>query len=390
MLSRLALATWLLAFVASPSVAGQAPPLVVPAKFDVEGFVQFLVPVKVRGHEFWCSLDSGGSWVFRLDTAKALAAGLTPNATGTNAGPGPDVVHDQRVQGVTAELGGLVLPNLTIVLTRLPDIVPDMDCVLGLGILQNHVAQYDYAKPELRLFEAGSFQAPQKATAVPFELDRFRNPYVRAPIPLGGDDPVSASMLLDTGASYYGAVLAKPFVDAHQVRRRAGPVITQPSDTPGLVLSAVRLAALRVGPVEMRGPIAALLENSSAGLIHDGLIGAGFFKHFTVTFDYTRKQMWLEPTTPMPDRQVFDASGVAFTHAPNGRYRVFDVIAGSPAAAAGIQQGDILVTLDGRDARALTIRAIKDALHVSGATRTLVVMRGDVPHTITMVLKELL
>jgi hypothetical protein len=189
MLSRLAIVTLLFACVASPVAAGQAPPLVVPAKFDVEGFVQFLVPVRVRGHEFWCGLDSGGSWVFRLDTAKALAAGLTPNSSGTHAGAGPDVVRDQRVQGVTAELGGLVLPNLTIVLSQLPEIIPD-------------------------------------------------------------------------------------------------------------------------------------------------------------------KQMWLEPAAPLPDRQAFDASGVHFAHAPNG--------------------------------------AIKEALRVSGATRTLIVMRGDAPHTITMVLKELL
>jgi hypothetical protein len=388
--SRLMIALLLLAGVAAPSAQGQAPALVIPAKFDAEGFVQFLVPVTVRGHEFWCSLDSGGSWVFRLDTAKALAAGLTPNATGSNAGPGPDVVRDQRVQGVTAELGGLVVPNLTIVLSHLPEIAPDMDCIFGVGILQNHVAQFDYAKPELRLFEAASFQPPPKATAVTFELDRFRNPFVTMPIRLRGDDTVSASMTLDTGASYYGAVLMKRFADEQNVRRRAGPVVAQASHTPGLALSAVRLGALRVGSFEMPGPIAALLDNPSAGSIHDGLLGAGFFKHFIVTFDYGRRQLWLAPTSPMPNRQVFDASGVALAHAPNGQYQVHEVITGSPAAAAGMQKGDILVTLDGRDARTLTIGAIKDALSVSGATRTLVFMRGDAPHTITIVLKELL
>ena len=351
----------------------------VPAKFDAEGFVQFLVPVTVRGKVFWCSLDSGGSWVFRLDTAEALAAGLTPNSTGSNSGPGPDVVRDERVLGVTAQLGTLVLPNLTIVLSPLPEIVPDMDCVFGLGILQDHVAQFDYAKPELRLFEAGSFQPPPKATAVPFELDRNRLPYLKTTMRLTGDDSVAASLILDTGASYYGAVLVKRFVEEQNVRRRAGPVVAQASDTPGLVLSAVRLDALRVGSFEMRGPIAALLDNPSAGPIHDGLIGAGFFKHFTVTFDYGRRQLWLEPTSPLPDRQTFDASGVEFAHAPNGRYRVRDVIAGSPAADAGIQNGDILISLDGRDARQLTIGDIKEALRASGATRTFVFMRGDVP-----------
>ena len=253
---RLALAALMLltAVGRTQPIDAQLPALVVPAKFDAQGFVQFLVPVTVRGNVFWCSLDSGGSWVFRLDTAEALAAGLRPNSTGSNSGPGPDVVRDERVQGVTAQLGTLVLPNLTIVLSPLPEIVPDMDCVFGLGILQDHVAQFDYAKPELRLFEAGSFQPPPKATAVPFELDRNRLPYLKTTMRLTADDSVAASLILDTGASYYGAVLMKRFVEEQNVRRRAGPVVAQASDTPGLVLSAVRLGALRVGSFEMRGP----------------------------------------------------------------------------------------------------------------------------------------
>jgi hypothetical protein len=375
---------------AAPPLQGQSPALVVPAKFDAEGFGQFLIPVTVRDKVFWCSLDSGGSWVFRLDTAKALAAGLTPNSTGSNAGVGPDVQRDERVQGVTAELGSLVLPNLTIVLSPLPEIVPDMDCVFGLGILQDHVAQFDYAKPELRLFEAASFQPPARATALPFELDRFRNPYLAMPVQFSSGDSAAASLILDTGASYYGVVLTKRFVDEQDVRRRTGRIVSQATHTPGLALSATRLPVLRVGSFEMRGPIAALIDTPSAGAIHAGLIGAGFFKHFTVAFDYRRRQMWLEQTSPFPAQQAFDASGVEFTHAPNGRYRVHDVIAGSAAADAGMKKDDILVSLDGRDARELTISAIKEALRTSGATRRFVLMRRDAPVTITVLLKELL
>jgi hypothetical protein len=371
-------------------IDAQSPAFVAPARFDAEGFGQFLVPVTVRGKVFWCSLDSGGSWVFAMDTAKALAAGLTPNASGSHAGVEPEIRVDQRVQGMTAELGGLVLPNLTIVLRSIPDVVPDMDCVFGLGILQNHVAQFDYAKPELKLFDAASFQPSAKATALPFEIDRFRNPYVMTSVQFSGDDSAAASLILDTGASYYGVVLMKRFVDEQEVRRRTGRVVAQASHTPGLALSATRLPSLRIGSFEMRGPIAALIDTASAGATHDGLIGAGILRHFTVAFDYGRRQLWLEQTSPFPAQQAFDASGVEFAHAPNGRYRVHDVIAGTPAADAGIQKGDVLVSLDGRDARELTIGAIKEALRTSGATRTFVLMRGDDPVTITVLLKELL
>lgn len=390
--SRLVLAAFVLfsLFGLAQPLDAQSPAFVVPAKFDAEGLSEFLVPVTVRSKVFWCALDSGGSWVFSMDTATALGAGMTPNSTGSSAGAGPDVRRDERIRGVTAELAGLALPNLTIVLGPRPDIAPDIECVFGLGILQNYVAQFDYAKPELRLFEAGSFRPPSKAALVPFEIDRFRNPYIKTALRIAGDDRADATLILDTGGGYYSVVLVKRFIDAQEIRRRAHRVVAQASHTPGLALSATRLAALSVGGFEVPGPIAALLDTPSAGIIQDGVIGAGFFKHFLVTFDYGRRQMWLEPASPLPARQVFDASGVEFTHAANRRYHVHEVIPGTPAAAAGIQKGDILVSLDGRDARDLTLGDIKDALSTPGATRRFVLMREGVPQSITVLLKELL
>lgn len=291
---------------------------------------------------------------------------------------------------MTAEIGGVKLPDLTIVLRPFPEIAPDLQCVFGLGILQNYVAQFDYAKPELRLFDAASFQPPVKAVAVPFQIDRFRNPYLTTSLKLTDDDSADATLILDTGGGYYSVVLVKRFIDAHNVRGRARRVTPRASHTPGLSLSATRLAALTVGPFTEPGPIAALLDTPSAGVIQDGVIGAGFFKHFVVTFDYGRRQMWLEPASPFPARQAFDASGVAFTHETNARYRVHDVIPETPAATAGIQRGDILVSLDGRDARELTIGEIAALLSTPGATRRFLFMRGGVPHSISVLLKELL
>lgn len=70
------------------AASGQQPTFVVGAKFDAEGLSEFLIPVTVRGKVFWCNLDSGGSWVFSMDTAIALAAGMVPNGTGSSAGSG--------------------------------------------------------------------------------------------------------------------------------------------------------------------------------------------------------------------------------------------------------------------------------------------------------------
>jgi hypothetical protein len=70
-------------------------PVVVAAKLDAEGFSQLLVPITVNSHRFWCNVDSGGSWVLSLDATKARNSGLQPNATGSSAGVGPNVIQNQ-------------------------------------------------------------------------------------------------------------------------------------------------------------------------------------------------------------------------------------------------------------------------------------------------------
>jgi hypothetical protein len=196
--------------------------------------------------------------------------------------------------------------------------------------------------------------------------------------------------MLDTGASYYSVVFGESFTRTNGIRERLRRVVPQATHTPGLKLSAARVDALTIGPFEPRATIAAILDTPSAGLVHDGMVGAGFFRNFVVTFDYGRRQMWLEPLTAIPERQTFDASGLDFTHAPAGRYRVHDVLPESPAAAVDVCAGDLLVSIDDRRASDLTIGEIKDWLTKAGATVRLTLERNGAVHRVTLTLKELL
>ena len=378
------------ALMPATTPGAQRSPIVVPAKFDAQGFVQFLIPVTVRGAQFWCSLDSGGSWVFSIDSDRARKAGFQPNGSGSIAGAGPEVRRDERVTGLTAAIGPLQLPNLTIVMVPLPTVAPDTECVFGLGILQDYIAQFDYRTPELRLFTRDAFQQSPRAVAIPFEIDRFRNPFLTTTVRLKDDDTATARLMLDTGASYYSVVFGESFARTNGIRQRLRRVVPQASHTPGLKLSAARVDALRIGPFDPRATIAAILDTPSAGLVHDGMVGAGFFRNFVVTFDYGRRQMWLEPLTAIPERQTFDASGLDFTHATAGRYRVHDVLPESPAAAVDVRVGDLLVSIDDRRASDLTIGEIKDWLTKAGATVRLTLERNGAVHRVTLTLKELL
>lgn len=382
------------AVLAAPMLGAQTtspdPTIVVPAKLDAEGLSLLLVPIKIGTTTFWCNVDSGGSWVFSIDRAKALRAGLQPNATGSIAGVGPEVVQDQRVRGVTAEIGTLVLKDLTLVLVPIPKVVPDMDCVFGLGLLQDYVVQFDYVTPALRIFNAGMFRPPPAATSLPFDLDRSRNPHLTARLHLGNGASIGGDFMVDTGCGYYSAALTKPFVDANRVSERIGRVVPQVSDTPGLVIAASRPSALTVGRFKVDGPVTALLLTPSRGIIQDGLIGTGFLRRFAVTFDYGRKQLWLEPNARLDQPQVFDAGGLEFRRNADDEYAVASVASGSPGDNAGVQIGDVLREIDGRDARSLTLGDIKARLSRTGTTCTVKIDRRGTTRSITLELENLL
>ena len=83
-----------------------------------------------------------------------------------------------------------------------------------------------------------------------------------------------------------------------------------------------------------------------------GNIGGEILRRFTVTFDYSRKQMLLEPNSNFAQPFRFDMSGLNLTAGPEfSIIRVNKVIAASPAAEAGGRKGR-LISINDRPASA--------------------------------------
>jgi hypothetical protein len=351
--------------------------VLLPAKLDAEGASQMLIPISVQGHIFWCNADSGGSRALSLDLAKALDAGLQPNATGTNAGVGPDVSRDQRVRGVAVEVGPIVLQDITIVLVPRPTVVPDIDCVLGLGLLPEFAIEFDYLTPAVRLIPATRFRPAATAIAIPIAIDRNATPSTKARLQIGTADNVDVTLMVDTGASYYDLVLLKPFIDTNHLMNRIGTMVPRFSDTPGMAITATRTTTLSVGPFEISGPVAALISTGSGGTFSvDGLLGTGFLRRFKVTFDYSHQQIWLEPNGRPRGPQVFDASGIEVRPTEAHEFAIVAVAPDSPATEANLRVGDVLKEIDGRRTRDMTLGDIQDAFSRAGVTCTVQMERG--------------
>jgi hypothetical protein len=363
--------------------------VVLSAKLDAEGASQMLIPIRVKGHTFWCNADSGGSRVLSLDIAKALNAGLQPNATGTNAGVGPEVSRDQRIRGVEVEIGSVVLPDTTIVLAPRPPVVADIDCVLGLGLLPDYAIEFDYLTPSVRLIPSPRFHPAAGAVAIPITIDRVAMPSTKVRLRLGDTSSVDATLTVDTGASYYDVVLLKPFMDANRVTERIGAVVPRFSDNAGMTIAAARATTVTVGPFDVDGPVTALIATRSGGTFTaDGLLGTGFLRRFKVTFDYSRQQLWLEPNGRSRGPQLFDASGIEVRPTDAHELAIVAVAADSAASAAGLRVGDLLEQVDGRPARDMTLGEIQDAFNRVEQTCTVQIQRGDHVQSVTLHLRR--
>jgi hypothetical protein len=358
----------------------------IPATFDrdISGD-RLMVPVTVNGRAFPCHLDSGGGALLALDQKAAERAGLRATGLGSSAGAGATATPDSRLEGATIGVAGVVVRNATVIVRPFEPEAPEFECLLGLTLLRDYVVELNYIKPHLRLHDPTGFEPPRGAVAIPFTLEQ-NHPLADMTLILADGERVRARVMLDTGAAYYGAVLLKPFIAAHNVMARAGKVARRPqAGSHAIRMLAARPLAISLGPVQVLRPVIALLETDTPFLRMDGLLGEGFFVRFDVTFDYRRHTLWLAPNERFGEEQWFDASGVGFVKTPDAKRHVAAaIVPGSPADIAGVRKGDVLVSIDSEPADGLTSKQVALALSREGSSRVLALRREGRRITLTL------
>jgi hypothetical protein len=288
-------------------------------------------------------------------------------------------------------VGGVSFGEQSIILRRLAAEAPDMECIMGVGVLKRFVVELDYAAALVRLYDRSAYRPPETARRIPLIFRTNLNvPFVQVMLAFADGTIQQAQVVADTGTSYYAAVFVPPFVDRVRTRipRSARPATRTDSTRPALRFAAARPAAISVGPFTVSEPVVALIESGlDGGGIDDGTLGSGFFRRFTVAFDFEGRAMYLQPNSQISARHLFDASGVAFRK-DGGGYRVAFVLPGTSGARAGLREGDALIEVDGRTLQNSTPVQLRDLMSHPGETRNLRLMRDGQVLRIALVLED--
>jgi hypothetical protein len=239
------------------------------------------------------------------------------------------------------------------------------------------------------LFEPSDYAYAGSGTKIPFILEEG-HPHVASTVTVGGEPPIAADFILDSGAAD-NLNLTAPFVKAHRLldlarKTPAGsPNTMAGSEKEFFAQTSVRgkIGGLALGSVSLKDVPCNLMvgtKGAYASQSFSGTIGQGVLHRFTNVYDYARGVVILEPNAdadkPFPPRKTFGATFLS-DGADYHRFTVTAVRKDSPAELAGLKKDDVVAAIDGIPASKLTLGEVRKLLATEDVSRSIELTRGE-------------
>lgn len=371
-------------------LAGDATSTTVP--FELLGG-HIHLHVMLDGHgPFTFVCDTGGQNILTPEVAKTLGVAVEGALQGRGVGEKSADVGFAKVKQLT--LGAATLDNQVFAVFDLSELAgvggTPFDGIVGYEVFKRFVVRVDYETSKLTLTLPSAYKPSGKGTVVPFTFDGT-HPQVDGTI-----DGIPGRFTIDTG-SRSSVDLLRPFAEKHQFAEKLGAKLEGitgwgvggPSRS--LIGRAHRLA---LGGVIVESPVTLLARNERGGFTDPyiaGNVGSGVLARFNLTFDYGHKTIVFEPNPRAPARDTYDRAGLWMNATADGTFEVIEVIAGAPAAKAGLQVGDRVLAIDGKATPDLRLPDVRLRLRTDavGTEVRFRVRRADGERDVTIVLADL-
>lgn len=324
-------------------------------------------------------LDTGVSSTIVTDPKRALSLGVRYVRRVKIAGAGEgealmanvSVGHTIRIGDVIARQQSLVVLDEDVL--QLSEFlgVP-IHGIFGHDIFSNFVVTIDFENKKLTLTDPKKFNYKKSmGTQYPIVLTQSK-PYTDAIAMVSNDHQlIPMRLVIDTGAG-------------HALLLNAGE--KEPIRLPDRVMRANlgrglngeingnigRVDKIKMGSIEMKNILASFPDSLSFSMKftpddtkRQGSIGCELLRRFTVTLNYRDGYMIMKPLrNRMKESFEHDMSGldVRARGTNFNQYVVNKVIEGSPAGAAGLQEGDELIFVNGQNVKDMTISEIYKVL----------------------------
>jgi hypothetical protein len=222
--------------------------------------------------------------------------------------------------------------------------------IIGSSLFKHFVVSIDYDNIKITLTNPEQFSYTGNGEAIPLEIERY--PMLKCETEMESGAKVPLNLVIDIGNS-----------DALTLNVGSAEAIILPNRTietykvslkNEIPVHIGRVKEFRIGGFHFKNVLCSFSTHTPPPWSKEGNLGQGILERFNVTFDYSRQVMYLAPNDQFNDPFDFSMVGISFLRTENGLFRITRVFPDSPAADAGLKQGDLLKTIDDQVVTAVT------------------------------------
>lgn len=262
-----------------------------------------------------------------------------------------------------------------------------IDGIIGFSFLSRYIVKIDYDSSKIHVFTKGAIKYPRGGFMLRPQISFIPN----FGSTIRDARTVSGRFYFDTGAGMC-LLLSTDFVnDSAFIGKRRKWYATQAEGLGGkAAMKQGVVKQLRLGPYKFRN-VPTYIFDDEYGITQypalGGLIGNDLLRRFNLTINYERSEIYMMPNTHFKDAFDYSYTGLGM-YVIEGEIMVVDVMAGSPAEAAGFKPDDIIVAVQNNFSK--NIQAYKNLMQTPGEKLKILVLRESGPVVLTLKVKNIL
>ncbi|GAB3864236.1 hypothetical protein GCM10028824_01530 [Hymenobacter segetis] len=307
-----------------------------------------------------------------------------------------------QTDSVRVELPGVVAPRMSWlvmsedVLNLSGYVGVPISGILGSELFRSFVVAIHSETTTLVLTDPATYRAPRgkRWSSLPLSLENNKA-YFTVPVQLNDTLTMPLKLVLDTGASHALSL------ELDSDPRMTGPARRLPTDL-GRGLSGTvqgflgRVPTLHLGRYTLHSVLTSFPDASDVhrriDVPRNGNIGYELLKRFALVIDYPHRRLLLRPNAKFREPFEHDMSGIDLlaTGEDYRRFLILQVMPDSPAATAGIEANEELLSVNFLPANTFSLTQLDRMLHSEDGRVLLLVLRrpdGNL-HTTTLRLKR--
>jgi hypothetical protein len=152
-----------------------------------------------------------------------------------------------------------------------------------------------------------------------------------------------------------------------------------------------RLPGLHIGDYEINDLLVSYVsEEYSQHMFSEAMIGLGLLSRFNLVFDYDGRRLYVEPNERFNEPFEYNMSGLTLRRGKGEYLIIIRVHPDSPGAEAGLEEGDRVTHINGKQGHEIGFFELRSLLKQSGNAVNLKIQRNGEQFEVSLLLRRII